>query len=576
MNEDREKYNQYVDSINKMLQSEQFYSDFQKKLKVARPIIKLSKKQRTKSFDLEWVEMIEDSIVSLDNIVRNPRKFIVQEEDIVDISLARAISTESVKHLAQHTNFISSVDEDGMVTPNKILNVTKEESFEVYENRFIYTLLRNLNNFISRRMDAIKAAYINDNVLELNVDTSIFTGKTRVFYKLDLIGALPIDEVKNLENDDLSVVERIAKLQRIVMDFLSSPFAKQMVSSAPVRPPITRTNVILKNPDFKKALVLWQFVESYTKMGFSVENDVKPINMDGQLTTGVQDMICLGTMLMQGLIEGNTEDSAFFNESNMDKTDKEEEEKKKEEEAKKEITEQTPESEEEPKEEEKEVTPKEALDNDIVPDDVDKVEEEEKKEEEPEEEEEQEEQDEEEEEQEEQDEEEEEQEEDNEEEEEQEEDEEEEEDEDEDEEFIEDVGLIEETRDMFQRTSDEVALTKAEMTRINKAIDRVLEKVRMENAAASTAAVLDKIDTKEILAERLIAQIEKERAMIMRAKKKREEALARERAALEVVEERETKRLQELDAQIAKHAAGEDMDESIVYAGINSDKNGTV
>lgn len=567
MNEDREKYNQYVDSINKMLQSEQFYSDFQKKLKVARPIIKLSKKQRTKSFDLEWVEMIEDSIVSLDNIVRNPRKFIVQEEDIVDISLARAISTESVKHLAQHTNFISSVDEDGMVTPNKILNVTKEESFEVYENRFIYTLLRNLNNFISRRMDAIKAAYINDNVLELNVDTSIFTGKTRVFYKLDLIGALPIDEVKNLENDDLSVVERIAKLQRIVMDFLSSPFAKQMVSSAPVRPPITRTNVILKNPDFKKALVLWQFVESYTKMGFSVENDVKPINMDGQLTTGVQDMICLGTMLMQGLIEGNTEDSAFFNESNMDKTDKEEEEKKKEEEAKKEITEQTPESEEEPKEEEKEETPKEALDNDIVPDDVDKVEDEEKKEEsedkeeqEPEEEEEQEE--------------------DNEEEEEQEEDEdepeEEEEDEDEDEEFIEDVGLIEETRDMFQRTSDEVALTKAEMTRINKAIDRVLEKVRMENAAASTAAVLDKIDTKEILAERLIAQIEKERAMIMRAKKKREEALARERAALEVVEERETKRLQELDAQIAKHAAGEDMDESIVYAGIDSDKNGTV
>ena len=563
MNEDREKYNQYVDSINKMLQSEQFYSDFQKKLKVARPIIKLSKKQRTKSFDLEWVEMIEDSIVSLDNIVRNPRKFIVQEEDIVDISLARAISTESVKHLAQHTNFISSVDEDGMVTPNKILNVTKEESFEVYENRFIYTLLRNLNNFISRRMDAIKAAYINDNVLELNVDTSIFTGKTRVFYKLDLIGALPIDEVKNLENDDLSVVERIAKLQRIVMDFLSSPFAKQMVSSAPVRPPITRTNVILKNPDFKKALVLWQFVESYTKMGFSVENDVKPINMDGQLTTGVQDMICLGTMLMQGLIEGNTEDSAFFNESNMDKTDKEEEEKKKEEEAKKEITEQTPESEEEPKEEEKEETPKEALDNDIVPDDVDKVEDEEKKEEEEDKEEQE-------------PEEEEEQEEDNEEEEEQEDDEEEEEEEDEDDEFIEDVGLIEETRDMFQRTSDEVALTKAEMTRINKAIDRVLEKVRMENAAASTAAVLDKIDTKEILAERLIAQIEKERAMIMRAKKKREEALARERAALEVVEERETKRLQELDAQIAKHAAGEDMDESIVYAGINSDKNGTV
>ena len=53
MNEDRAKYNQYVENINKMLKSEQFYADFQKRLRVARPLIKLSKKTRTKTFDLE-------------------------------------------------------------------------------------------------------------------------------------------------------------------------------------------------------------------------------------------------------------------------------------------------------------------------------------------------------------------------------------------------------------------------------------------------------------------------------------------------------------------------------------------
>ena len=46
MNEDRAKYNQYVENINKMLKSEQFYADFQKKLRVARPLIKLSKKKK--------------------------------------------------------------------------------------------------------------------------------------------------------------------------------------------------------------------------------------------------------------------------------------------------------------------------------------------------------------------------------------------------------------------------------------------------------------------------------------------------------------------------------------------------
>ena len=533
MNEDRAKYNQYVENINKMLKSENFYADFQKKLKVARPIITLNRKKRAKTFDMEWVEMIEDSIVSLDNIVRNPRKFIVQEEDIVDISLARAISTESVKHLAQHTNFISSVDKDGMVTPNKILNVTKEESFEVYENRLIYTLLRNLNNFITRRLDAIKAAYINDNVLELDVDTSIFTGKTRVFYKLELIGALPIDEVKELDNEDLTVVERIAKAQRIVMDFLSSAFAKQMVNSAPVRPPITRTNVILKNPDFKKALVLWQFIESYTKMGFSVENDIKKIQMDDELTTGVQDMICLGTMLMQGLIEGKTEDTAFFNESNMDEKDMDEEETENKKETEKESeAEEAKEEEEkdkdEEKEPEKEKEPEEQNSEDI-PQEEDIVAEEEPPQEELEDEEDQ--------------------------------------DEEEDDELDipEDIGLLDETRDMFQRTSDEVILTKTEMSRINKAIDRVLEKVKMENAAQATAAVLDKIDDKEILAERLLAQIEKEISMITRAREKRNQALEREIKANQIANKKDEERIKVLEEQKQKHTQGEEMDENIVY-----------
>ena len=538
MNEDRAKYNQYVENINKMLKSENFYADFQKKLKVARPIITLNRKKRAKTFDMEWVEMIEDSIVSLDNIVRNPRKFIVQEEDIVDISLARAISTESVKHLAQHTNFISSVDKDGMVTPNKILNVTKEESFEVYENRFIYTLLRNLNNFISRRLDAIKAAYINDNVLELDVDTSIFTGKTRVFYKLELIGALPIDEVKELDNEDLTVVERIAKAQRIVMDFLSSAFAKQMVNSAPVRPPITRTNVILKNPDFKKALVLWQFIESYTKMGFSVENDIKKIQMDDELTTGVQDMICLGTMLMQGLIEGKTEDTAFFNESNMDEKDMDEEETENKKETEKESeAEEAKEEEEKDKDEEKEPEKEkepEEQNSEDMPQEEDIVAEEEP----PQEEEEQE---------------------------ELEDEEDQEEEEDEELDIPEDIGLLDETRDMFQRTSDEVILTKTEMSRINKAIDRVLEKVKMENAAQATAAVLDKIDDKEILAERLLAQIEKEISMITRAKEKRNQALEREIKANQIANKKDEERIKVLEEQKQKHTQGEEMDENIVY-----------
>ena len=46
-------------------------------------------------------------------------------------------------------------------------------------------------------------------------------------------------------------------MRNIIDDFLRSPFTKEMKNSALVRPPITRTNVILKDPNFKKALLLW-------------------------------------------------------------------------------------------------------------------------------------------------------------------------------------------------------------------------------------------------------------------------------------------------------------------------------
>ncbi len=532
-----------------MLQSEEYYAAFRKKLKAAKPVIKLSTKHRTKSFDLDWVDIIESTLPHLDNIVRNPRKFIVIEEDIVDISLARAISTESVKHLAQHTNLISSVDKDGMVTPNKILNTTKEESFEVYENRFIYTLLKNLSQFVTRRLEAIKAAYINDHVLQLDVDTSVFTGKTRVFYNLELIASLPFNEVETMQKEDMTVVERIAKMQRIINEFLGSPFAKQMVNSAPVRPPITRTNVILKNPDFKKALVLWQFIESYTKTGFAVENDVKKVDIEEDINTGVVDMICMSSMLMEGLIQGQVEDSAFFKESNLEETDVEEKEPPKPQDQPQDQPEEKPQ--EEPQEatppviEEKEVEVEKeteqlidesgAIDEQTPQDEesqsADEQEEKDKQEEE----------------------------------------------EDElDEEADQYQELLTETKNVFQRTSEEATMSRAELQRVNKAIDRVLLRYRLLNSQEASQIAFEAVANNELERSKLIRKIEKEMEVVRHAIEKRIIIAERERIANENAIEKERKRLAELEIQLAEQKGLVEDDEDIEDEVIEDDVVGDI
>ena len=61
--------------------------------------------------DSSWVDAIEKGLLHLDNVLRNPRRTLEDVEEIVPIALSRKTTVESVKHLAQHTDLIQSVDE---------------------------------------------------------------------------------------------------------------------------------------------------------------------------------------------------------------------------------------------------------------------------------------------------------------------------------------------------------------------------------------------------------------------------------------------------------------------------------
>ncbi len=311
----KQRYQEYADKIVSLLRDDQFYHSYKARIEKGNNVFETVRRRHKQIIDMTWVNAIEECIVSLDTIVRNPRKFIVQEEDIVDISLARSISTESVKHLAQHTNMIAQVDKHGNVTPNKILNTSKEESFEIYENRFIYTLLKKVKGFISIRFDKIKAACAMKDTFQLSVNSNFAAlSNRRLTVRLDCMAQMSFDDLIKTNNDDLTDIERVAKLDRIISDFLASPFAKQMVSSAPVRPPITRTNVILKNPDFKKALVLWQFVETYRDDGFKLIDEVSSLPVKTNSTIeALTDLVTLNSFIFETL----TEDAGLIDEAEV-------------------------------------------------------------------------------------------------------------------------------------------------------------------------------------------------------------------------------------------------------------------
>lgn len=116
--------------------------------------IEQQREELVKVVDEEWISMIEDSLDAINTIIEKPRRFITTEEEVVPVSLAKKISADSVRHLSQNTQFLAP-SEDGSVHPTRILNVNTVETYDLYENRFIYHLIQRLLTFVDKRTDVI-------------------------------------------------------------------------------------------------------------------------------------------------------------------------------------------------------------------------------------------------------------------------------------------------------------------------------------------------------------------------------------------------------------------------------------
>ena len=213
-------------------------------------------------YDYEWLLIIEDALPYLDNIVRNPKRFIVNEEEIVKVELARKITVDSVIHLTQHTNLIQDVNEEGEVKPSKILNINKDDSLDTYENRFAYTLLKNLEIFFNERVEAC-----GENSSYEDKKTIVYEGKTKVGTE-DVTIHVDISSLDACINNEKSVSnlpERLSNIKKQLDGFHGSELVKTLskLHVPPVRSPIRKTNVILKNPNFKKAENLWNYIQSF-------------------------------------------------------------------------------------------------------------------------------------------------------------------------------------------------------------------------------------------------------------------------------------------------------------------------
>lgn len=232
--------------------------------------------------DTDWIDIMEDTIPYIDNIFRAPNRFIINEEEVVKIERARKITVESIKNLAKNTSFIQEVDQKtGDVKPSKILNIDKEESYDTYENRLIYTLIQNMKFFLSMKKKSLEQVQNAGNKNNKKIE---YTGSSKISNeKIDINMSLNTQmcaekKSKDKEEEPDELLLRIANLETRISDLTNSEVYKVIDKKhiALVREPIKKTNVVLKNVNFQYAMKLWTYlrdnIEDRTKSSKEKKN----------------------------------------------------------------------------------------------------------------------------------------------------------------------------------------------------------------------------------------------------------------------------------------------------------------
>lgn len=200
-------------------------------------------KTNEKVIDMDWVIAIEETLPYIQKAIDEQRRFIKQAENVVRIKKAK-----------------------------KILTVEREESFAIYENRVLLTLIHKALMFVDDKYSKMKDVP-NDSYNNITMNRHLELNQQKLDFSVNYVNENHESLAEDLDVEDiesLSDFDRIRRIRQGLNECLATPLMKEIAKEPQVKPPLTQTNLLKENPNFKKAVELWSFLDTYKKQGFEL------------------------------------------------------------------------------------------------------------------------------------------------------------------------------------------------------------------------------------------------------------------------------------------------------------------
>lgn len=150
--------------------------------------------------------------------------------------------------------------------------IDEQESFAIYENRVLLTLIHKALMFVDDKYSKMKDVP-NDSYNNITMNRHLELNQQKLDFSVNYVNENHENMAENLDVEDiesLSDFDRIRRIRQGLNECLATPLMKEIAKEPQVKPPLTQTNLLKENPNFKKAVELWNFLDTYKKQGFEI------------------------------------------------------------------------------------------------------------------------------------------------------------------------------------------------------------------------------------------------------------------------------------------------------------------
>lgn len=232
--------------------------------------------------DKSMLNLIESIMPFLMNVCSRPRQHLRVDEELRDVELIKRIRPSALHHLASHSEHWKARKLTELIPARMIAEVAEDE-LNIYENRFVVTLIRKLGAFLDKKQREIEALKGQvDNIIDWQLYAEEFQDHRRLEILQQLLPEYSFEEELEHQMVYEELLAAIVTLQKKLAGCRAGRLYRHLHKVKDVASPIFMTNIMRMDANYFTLYRLWEELNKEEQRNLQKDADDKlPMNVAG-------------------------------------------------------------------------------------------------------------------------------------------------------------------------------------------------------------------------------------------------------------------------------------------------------